>query len=149
MIQTRHGSCHCGAVRFRCEIDLAPPGQRSVQPRPGEWYASTLRCNCSFCRKTRMWKCHVPAEAFELVDGADALSHYRFAAGSIDHTFCRHCGVYPFVSASEPVMGGDFVCVNVACLDDVDESELAAAPIRYEDGANDDWGRTPDVFAHL
>ena len=54
MIQTRHGSCHCGAVKFACDIDLGPVGERSPQLRPGEWFASTLRCNCSFCRKTRM-----------------------------------------------------------------------------------------------
>jgi hypothetical protein len=102
MIQTRHGGCHCGAVKFACDIDLAPESQRSPQIRPGPWYASTLRCNCSFCGKTRMWKNHVPAEAFRLLQGADNLTHYRFGEGSIDHTFCRTCGVYAFVSASEP-----------------------------------------------
>jgi len=75
--------------------------------------------------------------------------HYRFGEGSIDHTFCRNCGVYAFVSASEPVMGGDFHCVNVACLDDVSDDEWAAAPIRHEDGANDDWGNPPRVTGHL
>ena len=64
MIQPRSGSCHCGRIRFRCEVDLAPAGARSPQLRPGPWYASTLRCNCSYCRKTRIWKAHVPAEAF-------------------------------------------------------------------------------------
>ena len=47
-------------------------------------------------------KSHVPSEAFRLLQGADNLSHYRFGEGSIDHTFCRTCGVYAFVSASEP-----------------------------------------------
>jgi len=136
-------------VKFSCEIDLAPPGQRSPQIRPGEWYASTLRCNCSFCRKTRMWKSHVPAEAFHLLQGAADLTHYRFGAGDIDHTFCRTCGVYAFVSASEPVMGGDFYCVNVACLDDVTAEELAAAPVRHEDGAHDDWGNPPAITSYL
>lgn len=96
-----------------------------------------------------MWKSHVPSEAFRLLRGADALGHYRFGEGSIDHTFCRTCGVHPFSTASEPVMGGDFVCVNVACLDDVDEGELAAAPIRYEDGAHDDWGHAPKLASYL
>lgn len=149
MIETRRGSCHCGAVRFECDIDLAPEAERSPQIRPGPWYATTFRCNCSFCRKTRMWKNHTPAEAFRLLSGADNLSHYRFGAGAIDHTFCRTCGVYPFVSASFDVMGGDFYCVNVACLDDVPPEVLAAAPVREEDGAADDWGSEPRVGGYL
>jgi hypothetical protein len=149
MRKTRHGSCHCGAVRFACDIDLAPEGERSPQRRPGIWFSSTLRCNCSFCRKTRMWKNHIPAEDFQLLQGADALTHYRFGEAGIDHTFCGTCGVYPFVTASEPVMGGDFVCINIACLDDVSDDEYAAAPLRFEDGAHDDWGQPPRVTAHL
>lgn len=149
MITKRSGSCHCGAVRFECDVDLAPAGERSPQIRPGEWFASTLRCNCSFCAKSRMWKSHVPAEAFRLLQGEDVLSHYRFGGGTIDHTFCRTCGIYAFVSASEPVMGGDFYCVNVACLDDVSPEELAAAPVRYEDGLHDAWQRPPAVTSYL
>jgi hypothetical protein len=149
MLRTRRGGCHCGAVRFECDIDLAPDGERSPQLRPGPWYASTLRCNCTFCRKTRMWKSHVPAEAFRPLQGADALTRYRFGEGGIDHAFCRTCGVHPFSSASMEAMGGDFVCVNVACLDDVPPEELAAAPIRYEDGAHDAWDRAPAVTSYL
>lgn len=149
MIRTRRGSCHCGAVRFECEIDLAPEGRRSPQRRPGPWYATTLRCNCSMCRKTRMWKNHVPSEAFRLLQGDDNLTHYRFGEGGIDHTFCKTCGIYAFVFASEPVMGGDFVCVNVAALDDVSPEELAEAPIRYEDGADDEWGRAPTITSYM
>jgi len=149
MIRTRRGSCHCEAVKFECEIDLAPEGQRSPQLRPGPWYATTLRCNCSICRKTRMWKNHVPSEAFRLLQGADNLTHYRFGEGGIDHTFCKTCGIYAFVFASEPVMGGDFLCVNVAALDDVSPEELAEAPIRYEDGADDEWGRAPAITSYM
>ena len=149
MIRQRHGSCHCGAVRFSCDIDLSPERERSPQLRPGPWYASTLRCNCSWCAKTRIWKNHVPAEVFRVTAGEENLTHYRFGDGGIDHTFCKTCGVYAFALSSEPVMGGDFVCVNVACLDDVSPEELAAAPIRYEDGANDDWGAAPKVTSYL
>lgn len=149
MLQTRHGGCHCGAVSFACEIDLAPEGQRSPQIRPGPWYASTFRCNCSFCGKTRMWKGFVPSEAFRVLKGADNLTHYRFAEGEIDHTFCKSCGVYPFVSSHLEAMGGDFFCINVACLEDVTPEELAAVPIRYEDGANDDWDHAPAVTSYL
>lgn len=96
-----------------------------------------------------MWKNHVPSEAFRLLQGAENLTHYRFGEGAIDHTFCKTCGVYAFVSANEPVMGGEFFCVNVACLDDAKPHELAAAPIRYEDGAHDDWANPPPVTGYL
>jgi hypothetical protein len=149
MIQTRRGSCHCGAVKFTCDIDLAPPGQRSPQLRPATYYSTTLRCNCSFCGKVRMWKNHVPSESFQLLQGAENLTHYKFGEGSIDHTFCKTCGVYAFVISSHEVMGGDFYCVNIACLDDVSPEEFAAAPIRYEDGAHDDWDHPPPITRYL
>lgn len=96
-----------------------------------------------------MWKNHLPSEAFRLHEGSENLTHYRFGEGTIDHTFCKICGVYPFVSASEPAMDGDFFCVNVACLDDVAAEELAAAPIRHEDGAQDNWAHPPTVTGYL
>lgn len=149
MIKTRHGSCHCGAIKFQVDIDLAPEGQRSPQARPGPWFSSTLRCNCSICLKARIWKNHVAAEQFQLLAGEEQLTHYRFASRAVDHVFCKVCGVRPFATSSEEVMGGDFVCVNVACLDDVSPEEFAAAPVRFEDGAEDDWSRPPRVTSHL
>ena len=41
MKKTYHGGCHCGAVRFECELDFA---------------GITSKCNCSICTKTRFWK---------------------------------------------------------------------------------------------
>ena len=65
MRKTYYGSCHCGAVRFECEIDLAA--------------ADTSRCNCSICARTRYWKTLVKAEDFRLLQGADALAEYSSA----------------------------------------------------------------------
>jgi hypothetical protein len=134
MQKTHRGSCHCGAVRFECELDLAK---------------GTSKCNCAVCGKGRFWKAIVMAPSFRLVQGKDALSDYQFGSRTIHHLFCRHCGIKPFGNATVQELGGEFYAVNVACLDDVTPEELAAAPVQYEDGRHDHWDRPPAVTSHL
>lgn len=135
MKKTYQGSCHCGAVGFTCDIDLA---------------TGTTRCNCTFCRKARFWMTLVPADAFRLLRGADVLADYQHTlpgkdAPFLHFEFCRRCGVRPFTRGGVlPQLGGPFYAVNVACLDDATDDELAAAPVRYVDGRADDWTRTPE-----
>jgi hypothetical protein len=131
--KTFRGSCHCGAVRFECDLDLAN---------------GTSKCNCSVCRKGRFWKAIVMANAFRLKQGAEALSEYQFGRHIIHHLFCRHCGIKPFGRANVAELGGEFYAVNLACLDAGDE-ELASAPVRYEDGRNDDWQSAPGETRYL
>ncbi|HEU4825593.1 MAG TPA: GFA family protein [Dongiaceae bacterium] len=133
MMKTYHGSCHCGAVQFECDLDLAQ---------------CTSKCNCSVCRKGRFWKAIVMADAFRICRGADVLSGYQFGRHAIHHLFCRHCGIKPFGRADMPELGGEFYAVNLACLDASDE-ELGSAPVRYEDGRNDDWQSAPAEARHL
>jgi hypothetical protein len=133
MNRTHHGSCHCGAVRFEVELDLA---------------SDTSKCNCSICAKSRFWKSVVRADAFRLLGGADALSEYRFGTGGIRHQFCSRCGVKTFGRGRIEDFG-DFVAVGVACLDDVSPEELARAPVRYEDGRNNRWESAPAETRHL
>lgn len=149
MKQTYQGSCHCGAVRFEAKIDLAPPGERSPPERPGPWWTTTFRCNCSYCAKSRYWKAFVHSSDFNWLTGQNVSSVYRFAGHEIDHYFCSTCGIQPFVRSTLEQLGGEFYCVNIACLDNVPDEVLAAAPIRYEDGRNDEWTRAPAITSYL
>lgn len=134
MLKRYTGSCHCGAVRFECDLDLTQ---------------GTSKCNCSICTKARFWKAIVRADAFKLVDGRDDLQHYQFAGHSIHHFFCRHCGIKTFGRGHLEALGGEFYAVSVVCLDDVPAPELSRAPVRFEDGRQDNWANAPAETAYL
>jgi hypothetical protein len=136
MQKTYHGSCHCGAVRFEAEIDLS---------------AETSKCNCSICTKARFWKTVVPAVSFRLLDGEDALTDYQFGGetgAGIHHLFCGRCGVKPFGRGHLEDFG-DFVAVNVVCLDDATDRELAEAPVTFQNGRHNDWSSPPAETRYL
>ena len=46
-------------------------------------------------------------------------------------------------------IGGDYVAVQLASLDDLDPQDLLSAPIRYADGRNNDWSTVPKETRHL
>jgi len=117
-VQTYQGSCHCQRVRFRVTGDLA----------------NVVDCNCSMCTKKGFLHLIVAPDAFQLLQGGDELTTYRFNTMVAKHTFCRHCGVHPFyVPRSHP----DKIDVNVRCLAGVDPSLLRPRPF---DGKN--WEAT-------
>jgi hypothetical protein len=140
MKKTYQGSCHCGAIRFECELDLQ---------------AGTTRCNCGFCRRARYWMVLAKASEFRLLQGEDQLADYQHtppkrAAPFLHLNFCRRCGIRPFTRGGNlPALGGKFYAVNVMCLEGVSDTELATLPIQYTDGRNDDWQTTPAEVGYL
>lgn len=114
MSETTHveGGCHCGAVRFEADIDLA----------------NTNECNCSHCAKKGFILTFTPADNFKITSGKDKLTEYRFNKKMIEHLFCSVCGVQPFGRGKGPD-GSEMAAVNVRCVDEIDLSTLNPNPV--------------------
>jgi hypothetical protein len=134
MKKTYTGSCHCGKIRYEVDADLQ---------------AGTGRCNCSVCRKRRYWGAVVKPEDFRLLCEETAAADYQFATMSGHHRFCTTCGLHAYGHGHIEEIGGDYVSINVACLDDISREELAALPVRFMDGRHDNWWNEPAVTSYL
>ena len=131
-MKTYSGSCHCGAVRFEADLDLA---------------SSSFRCNCSICRRTRFWPAVARPDGVRLVAGETELTRYSFNTKKNLHYFCKHCGVRTHGVGTETPIGVMYG-VNLGCLEGVSEEELSHIPITYVDGENDRFA-PPEHSAHL
>lgn len=116
-----HGSCHCGAVRFDVDLDLGK---------------GASRCNCSACTKTGTTTAIVQPAAFVLVAGEDALGTYEWGRKTARRLFCKTCGITCFGRGYLEQLGGDYVSINLNCVDDIDVRDVA---IVYFDGRHDNW----------
>lgn len=111
------GGCHCGAVQYEVEGEIADLGV----------------CNCSICSKTAYIHWIVPTENFCLLTSEDAVETYEFGTRTAKHWFCRTCGISSFRrSRLQP----DGIDVNVRCLEGVDAERFE---VEHFDGQN--WER--------
>ena len=135
MRKTYRGSCHCGAVGFEADLDIA---------------AGTGKCNCTICRKMRLWSANATEQTFRLVTGQDVLTDYQGTNQVAHHFFCKICGIHAFDRIDLPNMTGHvYYNVSIACLDGLDIDALMSAPVSYFDGLLDNWGATPAETRHL
>ncbi|MET0342040.1 MAG: GFA family protein [Polyangiales bacterium] len=132
--KTYRGSCHCKAIRFEVDLDLA---------------LGSGKCNCSFCAKARNWSTVVKPEAFRLLAGGDDTHDYMFGSCSVHHLFCKHCGMRPYGHGVLEALGGAYVSVAIACLDDLTPAELTAIPVTYYDGLHNNWWNPPAETRYL
>jgi hypothetical protein len=114
-LQTYSGSCHCGKVRYRVQLDFSKP---------------VVSCNCSICGRTGTLLAFVPSGQFELLSGEDVLTDYQFNKHVIHHLFCRVCGIKSFARGTSRD-GSDTVAINTRCLEGV---ELATLNLMQYDG---------------
>lgn len=116
-MQTRRGSCHCGAVRFEVDLD--------------DGFQDLRRCNCSLCSRKGALMASVPRDRLRVTAGAGKLSLYQWNTMTAKHWFCSVCGIYTHHNRrSNPAEFG----FNVACLEGVDVSALG--PVAMGDGAS-------------
>ena len=76
-------------------------------------------------------------------------SDYRFGSKQGSHLFCKTCGVRTFEPGHVKEIGGDYVSIKLASLDDVDLKELIEAPLSYANGRDNKWWEPPVETRHL
>lgn len=126
-MKTHHGSCHCGAVHFEAEANLA----------------RVTRCNCRICTKLFVSGCMVAPTDLRVTKGEPELATY--GNDWARRYFCKTCHVYLFSRGNLPALGGEFASINVNSLDDVDPHTLT---VQYFDGRHDNWhaGTRPEPW---
>jgi hypothetical protein len=110
MKQTYEGSCHCGRVRFRAQLDLA----------------ECVVCDCSVCTKKGTIANRVDEVDFELLTPLDELQLYTFNKHIARHYFCAKCGIHPF---HRPRSNPALWAVNIRCLEGVQLAAIEPKPI--------------------
>ena len=101
-METRVGTCHCGAVEFEVQL---PNGLEELR-----------RCSCSLCRRKGAVVASVVLAGLRVTRGTDKLTLYQWNTKTAKHYFCSICGIYTHHKRrSNPNELG----INVACLEGV------------------------------
>jgi hypothetical protein len=88
VISTYNGGCHCGGLRFEAELDLS---------------AGTIKCNCSYCVKSRFWLVRTETKDFR---ASGETKDYGGRNPVAHHFFCPRCGVHVYDRIDAPNMLG-------------------------------------------
>lgn len=106
MSEWKNGGCHCQAVRFKVRSD----------------FKKGLICNCSICQMKGFVHLIVEACDFQLIQGAEMQSDYRFNTGTARHLFCKNCGISSYyIPRSHP----DGVDINLRCVEGVNLESMS------------------------
>lgn len=116
-METKKGSCHCGAVEFEVELHNG--------------FENIRRCNCSLCRRKGAVMASVQIDRLRVTRGEDKLGLYQWNTKQAKHYFCSVCGIYTHHQRrSVPTEFG----FNIACIEGVDPYSFEVVPI--VDGAS-------------
>ena len=111
-METKVGTCHCGAVEFEVQL---PNGLEELR-----------RCSCSLCRRKGAIVASVVLAGLRVTRGADKLTLYHWNTKTAKHYFCSVCGIYTHHQRrSNPSQYG----INVACLDGVSPFDFSEVPV--------------------
>jgi len=123
-ISKHHGSCLCGDVQFEAKLDISKGSQ----------------CNCTICTKLGATGSIVKPAALTLLSPESGLASFTRSPDLGRWFFCARCKIYCFSTGHLEVLGGDFVSVNLNCIDGFDVSKTE---IFHWDGRHDNWSAGP------
>lgn len=123
-VTKHHGSCVCGDVTFEVELDLSRGS----------------RCNCTICTKLGVTGSVVKPSAFTLLSSPSKLASFTRTPTIGERFFCARCHAYCFSKGRLEELGGDFVSVNLNCIDGFDVTRVTLV---YWDGRHDNWAAGP------
>ena len=108
------GGCHCGDVSFEVEGELT----------------AVVNCNCSICARKGALLWAVPRDKLRVRAADSEIGRYTFNTHTIEHRFCRSCGIAPYAEDSAAKLDRS-AYINVRCLDGV---EIGSLPVVEFDG---------------